>query len=74
MNHMQVYPEHVMLAIMSHNDNTAMRVIKKLCNVDIQEIYDKVYSQLTYRIVDPPMSIKNSEPTRYNNTNIGGGL
>ena len=58
MNHMQVYPEHVMLAIMSHNDNTAMHIIKKLCDVDIQDIYDKVYSQLTYRIVDPPMSIK----------------
>ena len=58
MNHMQVYPEHVMLAIMSHNNNTAMHIIKKLCDVDIQDIYDKVYSQLTYRIVDPPMSIK----------------
>ena len=58
MNHMQVYPEHVMLAIMAHDENSAMRIMKKIIDGDIQDVYDKIYTQLSYRVIDPPMNIK----------------
>lgn len=58
MNHMQVYPEHVMLAIIAHDDNTAMKIIKEITSGDVQDIYDKIYTHIGYNVIDPPIDVK----------------
>ena len=55
MNHVQVYPEHVILAIISHNDNTAMAIIRENISGEVQDLYDKIYTHVAYNIVDTPV-------------------
>ena len=58
MNHVQVYPEHLMLAIISHSKNKAMDIIRENIYGDVQDLHDKIYTHIAYSVVDPPISIK----------------
>jgi len=55
MNHVQIYPEHVILAIISHNDNTAMTIIRENISGEVQDLYDKIYTHVAYNVVDTPV-------------------
>ena len=57
MNHVQVYPEHVMLSIIAHDNNKAMTIIRDNITGEVQDIYDKVYTHITYNVVDPPIKV-----------------
>ena len=58
MNHVQVYPEHLMLAIISHSKNKAMDIIRENIYGDVQDLHDKIYTHIAYSVVDPPIQIK----------------
>ena len=58
MNHVQIYPEHLMLAIISHGDNKAMDIIRENIYGDVQDLYDKIYTYIAYTVIDPPVGMK----------------
>ena len=56
--HVQIYPEHLLISILSHKDNRAVEIIKENIVGEFQDLHDKVYSHIAYSVVDPPINVK----------------